>query len=161
MSDQKHNSKKPKIEAADIDKTDLDHDETVVATNKPKLYLDSRQWLELYANTHAAKSPISLICYLPGGHKQSYHRIYERDRRSCGQESASLGVFLRAWRCETPWIVIACWRHGNFHKCAHCDTLKLQIDKTPRTGPSDPVDDDPADNADIEDIQLPDAEIAK
>ena len=28
----------------------------IVATSKPKLYLDSRQWLEWYADTHAEKS---------------------------------------------------------------------------------------------------------
>ena len=31
----------------------------IVATNKPKLYLDCRQWLEYYADTHAEQSPIS------------------------------------------------------------------------------------------------------
>jgi len=106
----------------------------IVATNKPKLYLDSRQWLEWYADTHAEKSPISLMCYLPGGRKLFYHLIYERDRRSRGLESAQLGVFLHAWRCETPWIVIP-RRLGGFLKCGLCEWLKLQIDRTPRTQP--------------------------
>ena len=106
----------------------------IVATNKPKLYLDSRQWLEHYADTHAEKSPISLTSYLPGGRKQFYHLIYERDRRMCRQEAASLPVFLAAWRCETPWIVIP-RRIGKFLKCALCEWLKLQVDKTPRTQP--------------------------
>ena len=106
----------------------------IVATNKPKLYLDSRQWLEWYADTHAEKSPISLTCYLPAGRKCFYHLIYERDRRSSGREPASLETFLRSWRCETPWIVIP--KHlGKFLKCALCEWLKLQIDKTPRTDP--------------------------
>ena len=78
----------------------------IVNTNKPKLYLDARSWLEWYADTHAEKSPISLTCYLPRGRKQFYHLLYERDRRGRNQESAQLSVFLQAWRCETPWIVI-------------------------------------------------------
>ena len=96
----------------------------IVATNKPKLYLDSRQWLEWYADTHAEKSPISLMCYLPG--------LYDRDRRSRNQESTQLAVFLQAWHCETPWIVIP-RRLGRFLTCALCEWLKLQIDKAPRS----------------------------
>ena len=78
----------------------------IVASNKPKLYLDCRQWLEVYADTHAEQSPISLMSYLPGGRKQFYHLIYERDRHMQSQPAAGLSVFLEAWRCETPWIVI-------------------------------------------------------
>ena len=145
MSDQEHKSKKPKIEAADI-----------VATNTPKLYLDSRQWLEWYADTHAEKSPISLKWYLPGGRKCDYHLIYERDRRSCGREPASLEVFLRAWRCETPWIVIP--KHlGKFLKCALCEWLKLQIDKTPRTQHPDVADG--TDVADVASSSVADADV--
>ena len=105
-----------------------------MATNKPKLYLDSRQWLEQYADSHAEKSPISLTSYLPGGRKRFYHMIYESDRRGHGQEAAQLSVFLQAWRCETPWIVIP-RRMGRFLKCALCEWLKLQIDQTPRGQP--------------------------
>ena len=106
----------------------------IVATNKPKLYLDARQWLEWYADTHAERSPISLTAYLPRGRKKFYYLIYERDRRSRGCECAQLGVFLRAWRCECPWIVIP-KRLGKFLRCALCEWLKLQIDRTPRNQP--------------------------
>ena len=41
---------------------------------------------------------------------------------------------LQAWRCETPWIVIP-KRIGKFLRCALCEWLKLQIDKTPRSQP--------------------------
>ena len=106
----------------------------IISTNKPKLYLDARQWLEGYADTHAEKSPISLTAYLPRGRKNFYYLLYERDRRNRGMEYASLGVFLRAWRCECPWIVIP-KRLGKFLRCALCEWLKLQIDRTPRTQP--------------------------
>ena len=90
----------------------------IVATKKPKLYLDSRSRLEWYADTHAERSPISLMCYLPGGRKQFYHLLYERDRRSRNQESTQLAVFLQSWRCETPWIVIP-RRLGRFAEAAN------------------------------------------
>ena len=106
----------------------------IVATNKPKLYLDCRQWLETYADTHAEQSPISLTSYLPSGRKQFYHLIYERDRLRQGKPAASLAVFLNAWRCETPWIVIP-KKIGKFLRCALCEWLKLQVDKCPRTQP--------------------------
>ena len=63
----------------------------IVATNKPKLYLDCRLWLEHYADTHAEQSPISLISYLPRGRKQFYHLIYERDRRVARQTGKFVG----------------------------------------------------------------------
>ena len=88
----------------------------------------------MYADTHADQSPISLTRYLQAGRKCFYHLIYERDRRDSGRPTASLTTFLRAWRCETPWIVIP-KHHGRFLKCALCEWLKLQIDKTPRNDP--------------------------
>ena len=115
-------------------RSELSHWLDIVATNKPKLYLDARQWLEYYADTHAEQSPISLTSYLPGGRKQFYHLIYERDRQRTGQLAASLRVFLEAWRCETPWIVIP-RRIGQFLKCGLCEWLKLQIDRCPRNQP--------------------------
>ena len=62
----------------------------IVASNKPKLYLDCRQWLEVYADIRGEReqSPISLMSYLPGGRKQFYHLIYERDRCMQGRSLA-------------------------------------------------------------------------
>ena len=92
----------------------------VVAHAKPKLYLDCRQWLEWYADTHAEQNPISLQSYLPRGRKQFYWRmIYEDDRNKADRQAASLPAFLAAWRCETPWIVIP-KRIGRFLKCGMC-----------------------------------------
>ena len=106
----------------------------IVRGSKPKLLLDARQWLEVYADTHAEQSPISLTSYLPGGRKQFYWLIYERDRKLQRRQAASLAVFLQAWRDETPWIVIP-RRQGKFMRCALCEWLKLQIDKISRSQP--------------------------
>ena len=106
----------------------------IVSNSKPPMYLDCRQWLEWYADTHADKSPLTLTSYLPGGRKSFYHLIYEQDRRSAGLIPASLQTFLQAWRCETPWILIP-RRIGKFLKCAVCEWLKLQIDRCPRSNP--------------------------
>ena len=44
---------------------------------------------------------------------------------------ASLCTFLRAWRVECPWIVVA-KSVGMFTRCSVCDYLKLLIEQTPR-----------------------------
>ena len=44
---------------------------------------------------------------------------------------ASLGVFLRAWRVECPWIVVA-RSVSMFTRCSVCDYSKLLIEQTPR-----------------------------
>ena len=100
-------------------------------TNKPKNYIDARNWLVHYADTHAEKSPISLECYLPAGRKRFYHAFYEHERNTAGRPFASLSVFLSAWRTECPWLVVM-KSVSKFVKCGLCEYLKRQIDQTPR-----------------------------
>ena len=100
-------------------------------TNQPKKYLDARNWLVHYADTHAEKSPISLESYLPAGRKSFYHAAYEHDRKKAGRTFAVLSVFLAAWRCECPWLVVM-KSVSKFVKCNLCEFLKRQIDITPR-----------------------------
>ena len=101
-------------------------------TSQPKKYLDSRNWLVYYADTHADKSPISLECYLPAGRKAFYHAAYVHDRKTKNMSSATLSVFLAAWRCECPWLVVM-KSVSKFTKCNLCEYLKMQIDMTPRS----------------------------
>jgi hypothetical protein len=101
-------------------------------TNKPKQYIDARNWLVHYADTHSDRSPISLECYLPAGRKAFYHAMYEHERKAAGKPSASLSVYLAAWRVECRWLVVmksVC----KFVKCNLCEYLKRQIDMTART----------------------------
>ena len=101
-------------------------------TSQPKHYLDARSWLVHYADTHADKSPISLECYLPAGRKSFYHSAYVHDRKANNLPFASLPVFLAAWRCECPWLVVM-KSVSKFVKCNLCEYLKMQIDQTPRS----------------------------
>jgi hypothetical protein len=101
-------------------------------TNQPKKYLDAVNWLVHYADTHAERSPISLQCYLPAGRKQFYHAAYEHDRKTAVRPAASLAVFMAAWRCECPWLVVM-KSVSKFVKCGLCEYLKRQIDATPRS----------------------------
>jgi hypothetical protein len=100
-------------------------------TSQPKKYIDAVNWLVHYADTHAEKSPISLECYLPAGHKRFYHAAYEHDRKTAGKPAAALAVFLAAWRCECPWLVVM-RPVSKFVKCGLCEYLKRQLDTTPR-----------------------------
>ena len=103
-------------------------------TSRPKLYLDARNWLMHYADTHAEKSPISLESYLPAGRKAFYHAAYVHDRKTSNMLYAALSVFLAAWRCECPWLVVM-KSVSKFVKCNLCEYLKTQIDMTPRNEP--------------------------
>jgi hypothetical protein len=100
--------------------------------SKPKKYLDALNWLVHYAGTHAEQSPISLESYLPAGRKSFYHAAYEHDRKQVGLPSASLQVFLIAWRIECPWLVVT-RSLSKFVKCNLCEYLKRMIDTTPRS----------------------------
>ena len=100
-------------------------------TSQPKLYIDARNWLVHYADAHAEKSPISLECYLPAGQKSFFHAAYVRDRNKAGRPFATLPVFLAAWRCECPWLVVM-KSVSKFVKCNLCEHLMRQIDMTPR-----------------------------
>ena len=48
--------------------------------SKAQRYLDSRNWIEAYAEAHGEKSPMSLRVYLPAGRKFFYHSQYEFER---------------------------------------------------------------------------------
>ena len=48
--------------------------------SKAHRYIDSRNWLEAYAENHGEKSPMSLRVYLPAGRKFFYHSQYEYER---------------------------------------------------------------------------------
>ena len=100
-------------------------------TSQPKLYIDARNWLVHYADTHAEKSPISLECYLPAGRKSFYWMAYVHERKKAGRKWASLPVFLAAWRCECPWLVVM-KSVSKFVKCNLCEYLRRQIDMTAR-----------------------------
>lgn len=100
-------------------------------TSQPKLYIDARSWLVHYADTHAEKSPISLECYLPAGRKSFYWAAYVHERKKAGMRWASLAVFLAAWRCECPWLVVM-KSVSKFVKCNLCEYLRRQIDLTAR-----------------------------
>ena len=103
-------------------------------TSQPKKYLDARNWLVHYADTHAEKSPISLESYLPAGRKAFYHSAYMHNRKTSNMPYAALPVFLAAWRCECPWLVVM-KSVSKFVKCNLCEYLKMQIDQTPRSEP--------------------------
>ena len=44
---------------------------------------------------------------------------------------ASCETFLRAWRIETPWLIV-CKSVSMFTRCSVCEYLRLLIDQTPR-----------------------------
>ena len=79
----------------------------ISSTNKPKLYLDVRQWLMHYACTFGDHSPIDCQTFLPQGRKRNYYALYLADRAKVGQEYASSYVFRQVWRLEFPWLHIA------------------------------------------------------
>ena len=99
-------------------------------TNKPKLYLDARMWLEWYADTSGEHSPMHIETFLPNGRKSDYYAMYVYNRRDC-QEVASLNVFLQVWRVDLPWIRVAL-SLSKFIRCGTCDYLRDQIDRCPR-----------------------------
>ena len=74
----------------------------IVNTNKSKLYLDARQWLEHYASTHGDHSPMDGTMTLPSGRKYFYYRLYVESAKRSGVEPASMAVFLKMWRTVCP-----------------------------------------------------------
>ena len=62
----------------------------ILNKNKPPLYLDARQWLEHYADTHGEQSPMDCLTFLPAGRKQFYYAQYALARIQQGREPASL-----------------------------------------------------------------------
>jgi hypothetical protein len=105
-----------------------------------QMYLDARQWLEHYAGIHADMSPMKLEAFLPQGRKSFYYEQYRYERTSGATQSpdlivASLGVFLKAWRVELPWIIVA-KSQGMFTKCGLCEYLRSLIEQCPRTNQS-------------------------
>ena len=49
-------------------------------TSKAARYIDCRNWIETYAETHGERSPMSLQIFLPAGRKFFYHSQYEFER---------------------------------------------------------------------------------
>ena len=99
-------------------------------TNKSKLYLDARMWLEWYADSSGEQSPMHIETFLPNRRKSDYYAMYVYNRRD-HHEVASIHVFLNAWRCDLPWIRVAS-SLSKFIRCGVCDYLRDQIDRCPR-----------------------------
>ena len=106
----------------------------ITNTNKEKLYLDARLWLEYYAETHGDFSPISGDCYLPAGRKICYWHVYAQQRKEASMPFASVGVFRESWRCECPWLIVERGT-STFTACGICTYLRQQIDLVPRGQP--------------------------
>ena len=73
--------------------------------------------------------PASLSCQ--PGERLFYYSHHAHNRNTIGRDSASLRVFLEAWRIDVPRLVVAksiC----KISKCGSCEYLKYLIDKTPR-----------------------------
>ena len=105
----------------------------MLGRNHPPLYLDARQWLEHYADTHGEQSPMDCLTFLPAGRKMFYYAQYASARaQQVGLAPASLQTFQVVWRIDVSWLVISrsiC----KFSKCGVCEYLKWLIDQTPRT----------------------------
>ena len=100
-------------------------------TNKEPVYLGCRAWLENYAATHAEMSPHSCEAVLPWGRKEFFYAQYEQERISKRLDVASLSTFLKAWRTELPWLLVA-KSTSKFVLCGLCEYLREQINLTPR-----------------------------
>ena len=61
-----------------LSRKELGAGKRLYASNQENLYYDARQWLEHYADTHAEKSPIDCLSFLPCGRKQFYWHQYSR-----------------------------------------------------------------------------------
>ena len=79
----------------------------IANTNQPPLYLDARQWLEHYADSHGEQSPIDCLTFLPAGRPQFHYSHYKYDRDKHTRRAASISVFLEAWRVDVVLLVIA------------------------------------------------------
>ena len=101
-------------------------------TNKDKLYLDARCWLEHYADRAGDHSPMDVDTFLPKGRKICYWAFYVQERKPKGLPHAALSTFCEAWRTELPWLKIASSLSKLIH-CGVCDYLKDLIDNCPRS----------------------------
>ena len=111
-------------------------DQLIQMTNKPKLYLDARTWLENYGATFPEQSPNSLMCKLPPGRKHFYYCNYMVERESDNREYASEPVFLLCWRVDVNWLIVPKLNPRQQMQCGVCNFLALQIDSTPRGSPN-------------------------
>ena len=101
-------------------------------TNRPKLYLDARMWLEHFADSSGEHSPMHIETFLPNGRKSDYYAMYVYNRRDRpSDEVASFATFLEAWRFDLPHIRVAS-SLSKFIRCGVCDYLRDQIDRCPR-----------------------------
>ena len=96
---------------------------SILNTNKENLYLDARQWLEHFADTHGDASPIDCLTFLPSGRRSFYHNQYVFQRTQQNRPYCKLSVFTEAWRVDVFWLVIL---HSvcQFSKCGTCEYLK-------------------------------------
>ena len=120
--------------ASSLSRKTLGMHRLIVGTSHDPLFLDARQWLEHYADTHGEQAPMELLTFLPAGRKQFYWAQYKLMREQQGLEPAALKTFQEAWRLEVSWLTISrsiC----KFSKCGVCEYLKWLIDKTPRSQP--------------------------
>ena len=120
--------------ASSLSRSELGYTQLVRNTNKQNVYLDARQWLERYADSHAEQSSISGRMELPSGRKGFYYCAYYEDRKSVKMTAASPSIFLEAWRQELPVVTVQA-SVCKFTKCGLCMYLKRQCDVTPRSQP--------------------------
>jgi len=97
---------------------------------KSHRYIDAREWLEVYAETHAEQSPMTGIFHLPSARRSLYYELYVHDRTQSGGSLAHLDgkpadyvTFREMWRHECGHIVIA-KSESMFIKCGVCEYLK-------------------------------------
>ena len=55
--------------ASSLSRQELGMNRLMLSRNHPPLYLDARQWLEHYADTHGEHSPMDCLTFLPAGRK--------------------------------------------------------------------------------------------
>ena len=65
----------------------------ITSTNQEPLYLDARQWLEHYADSHGEQSPIDCLTFLPAGRKEFYYAHYKHDRAKGNHRTASISSY--------------------------------------------------------------------
>ena len=115
-----------------LSRHEMGWDQLIKMTNKPKLYLDARMWLENYGSTVPEESPTSLVCKLPPGRKHFYYCTYMHDRESADRAYASEAVFLLAWRVDVNWLILQKLNPRQQMQCGVCCFLCHQIDSTRR-----------------------------
>ena len=115
-----------------LSRVDLQLHRRIANTNKENLYIDARQWLEHYADTHGDHSPMDCLTFLPCGRKRFYYNQYVFNKNQQKRRFAGWSVFEEAWRVDVFWLVIA-HSISKFSKCGTCEYLRWLIDRTLRS----------------------------